>query len=302
MIFPMFALQNEKHMLKFKELIISLLVVLIISGYVSFNKPSPIANEKLITLEKIEKERFPDVVEKVKIEQRIINSTDDILPIEGPKVKPVDYLNAISLAQLPVKEKKQRFVDLVLPAILIAKEEYKARLDWVRSVSKKDNMTPVEEEKLKKLMKDFRATSLQDLEKRLVTHPTSIVLAQASIESGWGTSRFFVQANNIFGVWSFNPDDPRIPTLSTRNGKRMYLYKYNTLSESVDDYFKLLATRKPFEQFRNARLKTQDPFKLVEYLDKYSERGEAYVEDLKAQIRHNNFTKYDSYTLDLGNK
>ncbi len=284
---------NLKMTLTKKKILGFILIILSISVVSCDFTKSNNAESK----EEMDKALFPDVVAKINIEQKEVKSIDDIEPITGPEVKPIDYLNAISLAGLPVKEKKQYFINLILPAILIAKEEYKERLDWVNEVTGKATMDSIEKMKLDKMMKDYRAKSVEDLKVRLVTHPTSIVLAQASIESGWGTSRFFVEANNIFGVWSFNPNDPRIPTLSHRNGKKMYLYKYSTLSESVDGYFKLLATRRPFEAFRQARVKTQDPYKLVDYLVDYSERGEAYVEELKTQIRHNNFTKYDSYKL-----
>jgi len=235
---------------------------------------------------------------KINIVKKNIHSYKDIEPINDSLVKPIDYLNVISLKDLAVAEKKQHFIDLILPAILIAKEEYKERLRWVNRISKKDTLTQADSTLLTELMTRYRAKSITDLKSRLVTHPTSIVLAQASIESGWGTSRFFVKANNVFGVWSFNKDDPRIPSLSTRYGEHMYLYKYESLSESIDDYFKLLSTRKPFNNFRKMRLKTTDPYKLVESLTAYSELGEKYIQLLKNQIRHNNFTRYDHYKID----
>jgi Bax protein len=235
---------------------------------------------------------------EIKLIKRKITTYKDIEPITDSLVRPIDYLNVISLKGLSVKEKKQRFVDLILPAILIAKEEYRERLNWVNLVDAKDSLTAHETKLLGDLMKKYHATNVSDLKLRLKTHPVSIVLAQASIESGWGTSRFFTKANNVFGVWSFDPNDPRIPSLSTRWGKHMYLYKYNSLSQSVDDYFKLLATRRPFEQFRKMRLKTDDPYKLVNYLKDYSEKGEEYVQLLKSQIKHNNFTRYDHYVID----
>ena len=237
-------------------------------------------------------------LKRINIEKKHITTYKDIKPINDSLVKPIDYLNVVSLKDLSIKDKKQYFIDLILPAILIAKEEYKERLEWVNRASSLDSLPAGDKQILAELMKTYRAKSVDDLKIRLITHPVSIVLAQASIESGWGTSRFFVDADNIFGVWSFNESDPRIPSLSTRNGKHMYLYKYNSLSESIDDYFKLLATRMPFSKFRKERAKTNDPYKLVNYLSDYSELGEEYVEALKTQIRHNNFTKYDHYRID----
>ncbi len=234
---------------------------------------------------------------EIKVIKKTIKSYKDIEPINDSLVKPIDYLNTISLKDLPVKEKKQRFIDLILPAVLIAKEEYRERLEWVNTTTAKDTVSEEEKKTLNELITTYKARSVEDFKTRLVPHPTSIVLAQASIETGWGTSRFFVEADNVFGVWSFNTSDPRIPSLSTRNGKHMYLYKYSSLSQSIDDYFKLLATRRPFAEFRQKRLETKNPKILVEYLSDYSELGEEYVEMLKKQIRQNNFTRYDDYRI-----
>jgi len=243
------------------------------------------------------REKIINDLSEIKVVKKTIKSYKDIEPINDSLVKPIDYLNTISLKSLPVKEKKQHFIDLILPAILIAKEEYRERLEWVNITTAKDTISEEEERTLNELMATYKARSVEDLKTRLVTHPTSIVLAQASIESGWGTSRFFVEADNVFGVWSFSASDPRIPSLSTRNGKHMYLYKYSSLSQSIDDYFKLLATRRPFAEFRQKRLKTKNPDILVEYLSDYSELGDKYVQMLKNQIRQNNFTLYDHYRI-----
>ena len=62
---------------------------------------------------------------------------------------------------------------------------------------------------------------------RLKTHPTSIVLAQAAIESGWGSSRFYKEANNVFGVWSYSENEPRIKAMEDREGKSVYVKKYD---------------------------------------------------------------------------
>ena len=250
------------------------------------------------TKQEVKAEKQLNALERINIQKKHIISYKDIEPINDSLVKPIDYLNVISLNNLPVKEKKQYFIDMILPAILIAKEEYRERLEWVNRATSVDSLSNDDKQILANMMKTYRAKNVNDLKIRLITHPTSIVLAQASIESGWGTSRFFVDADNVFGVWSFNKSDPRIPSLSTRYGKHMYLYKYSSLSESIDGYFKLLATRLPFNTFRMERSKTNNPYKLVEYLSDYSELGEEYVEALKTQIRHNNFTRYDHYHID----
>ena len=131
---------------------------------------------------------------------------------------------------------------------------------------------------------------------RLHGFPVSIVLAQAALESGWGTSRFFLQANNPFGIWSFNPDDDRMVASSHRSGEKIYLRKYHNLEQAIEGYYVTLATG-PYSDFRIARRKTSSPYLLCEDLSIYSEKGEVYVKELQQVIRTNDLTKYDSYQI-----
>ena len=228
-----------------------------------------------------------------------LNNVGEIRPVNDSLVKPYDYLNAISLKDLPVKEKKQKFFDMILPAVLIAKYNLNQDVIRVNSISERPEKSRSSKEKsyLEKLMTKYKVESIDDLQVKLATHPTSIVLAQAAIESGWGTSRFFTDANNIFGVWSFNSNDDRIKASSHRSGKNIYLKKYRSLSGSIDNYFETIA-RGPYKEFRKMRLQIKDPYKLIPYLDKYSERGEAYVEEIGTVIRKNSLIKFDSYIID----
>ena len=123
-----------------------------------------------------------------------------------------------------------------------------------------------------------------------------LLLAQAALESGWGTSRFYKQANNIFGVWSYSENEPRIKASEARDGKPIFVKKYDTLPESFASYFKTLA-RGPYKTFRSKRTQTNDVFQLITHLQLYSELREEYVSRLESLIRFNNLEQYDSYTL-----
>lgn len=230
--------------------------------------------------------------------KKSIETVEDIESIDSKFVKPIDYSNVLSLSNLSVQEKKQKFIELILPAILISKYKCKQELMKIDVLSKKKKFTQQEQEYLAKMMKTYRAKDILDLKSRLVTHPTSVVLAQASIESGWGTSRFFIEGRNIFGVWSFHEDEPRIQTKGTRNGKYMYVKKYETISGSIDDYFKTLARGEVFADFRRNRTITQNPYEIIKDLDTYCELGEKYVDKLKDQINHNKLEQYDNYEID----
>lgn len=132
----------------------------------------------------------------------------------------------------------------------------------------------------------------------LKPHPISLTLAQAAMESSWGTSRFFNEAKNVFGVWSFNKKEPRIAAAAQRGNKKIWLKKYATIKDSVRDYYKTLGRSFAFKEFRKERLISNDPLILVTKLDKYSEKGAAYGQELSSMITFNKFLKYDNNNLE----
>lgn len=235
--------------------------------------------------------------EKIKIIEKPILSASDIIPIKDSLVIPYVYTSAVSLNTLPVAEKKQKFFDMMLPAVLVAKGELAIMLQKVNSLSLKPELSPDEKSFIEALKVKYEASNIEILKSRLHTFPVSIVLAQAAIESAWGTSRFFLIANNPFGLWSFDPKQDRIEAKSNRDGTKVYLRKFNNLEKAIEAYYKTLATGASFTNFRAERLKINDPYILVNYLIDYSERREAYVEEVKSVIRDNNLVKYDTYTI-----
>ena len=128
----------------------------------------------------------------------------------------------------------------------------------------------------------------------LKPHPISITLAQAAMESSWATSRFFREAYNIFGVWSFDEDEPRIAAGEKRGDKTIWVKKYSSIEEAIRDYYRTLARGNAFGEFRALREQTSDPHMLVKKLDKYSEKGAKYGEELSSIISFNKFQAYDS--------
>jgi len=189
-------------------------------------------------------------------------------------------------AEMTDIEKKARFQELMLPAV---KKVY-ANLE---SAFLKTEKAVAAGKDLAAMREEYRAATDKDLLGALKPHPVSIVLAQAAMESAWATSRFFVEANNVFGVWSFDPDEPRIAAAQKRGDKTVYVKRYKTLEASIRDYYRTLARGEKFAEFRSLRLTTDDPFELVTKLDSYSEKGALYGEELVAIIRRNEFQQYD---------
>ena len=191
--------------------------------------------------------------------------------------------------QMSVSEKKQHFKDTLVP---IATEIYnELEVQYLAIKLNIENNT--NRETIEKLKKEYNAKTDELLLHSLKPHPISILLAQAAAESAWLTSRFTKDANNIFGVWSFNKKEPRIAASGLRGDKTIYLKKYVSLKEAVRDYYKNLGKTWAYAEFRKERTLTNDPYVLSDYLISYSEKKEVYTELLKSMISYNKFYKYD---------
>ncbi len=191
--------------------------------------------------------------------------------------------------KMTVQEKKERFKSLLGPAVDQVYAELHKRyweIKWALENS-------VDDERITALKVEYKAETDQELLAALKPHPRSIVLAQAAMESAWGTSRFFIKANNIFGVWSFDKDEPRIAAGEQRGEKTIWLKKYDSIYASVKDNYRVLGRSHAFQDFRWLRLETDNPYELVKKLDRYSEKGAEYTDQLISMISFNKFAEYD---------
>ena len=196
--------------------------------------------------------------------------------------------------RLSTAERKKLFVEKTLPAIRNVKSKLDALYDYVLMLSRKSTLSPQETLMLDALKERYKVAGIPCLLNRLKTHPVSIVLAQAALETGWGRSRFYNEANNIFGIWSFNRNEPRIAAGETRGAKTIYVKKYPTLEASIEGYFTMMATARAYSEFRIARKTEQNPFKLIRHLSQYSELRDEYVKRLYYVIKANGFYRYDT--------
>jgi Bax protein len=192
---------------------------------------------------------------------------------------------------LTLKEKKENFINEVLPAINQSRKKLLVTYQSILSLQGK-KLSIQDEEYLNLLYQIYRIKekNIKDLLIAVKPHPTSIILAQAILESGWGTSRFYREANNIFGIWSFNSQDERIKVKGDSN---VYLKKYDSFVESVDDYMLMLSRNSQYLDFRKARFGTNDPFELIKHLKNYSELREEYIRRLRIVIKVNDLIRFD---------
>ncbi len=265
---------------------------------VEYILPKP-NDPKTLSVQKSELPPYSIVDEKILTVDKKIKTPEDIKIFTSKKVEPINYTNTISLNKLQVSEKKQKFFHMILPAILISKANLKIKRERVLSLidTPKEEMDEDDMEFLEALYKKYKTTDIKKLANRLKTHPVSIILAQAAIESAWGESRFFKEGNNIFGMWSFNKNEPRIKAKGTRDGKAVYVKKYANISEAIDDYFVVIG-RGAYKSFRKQRNITDNPLVLVNYLVNYCELDN-YPSKLKKFILHNKLRKFDKFELAL---
>jgi len=191
---------------------------------------------------------------------------------------------------MTVQEKKARFKSLIVPAVDTVYAELMTRYQKVKATVDAGGTN----DDIEALKVEYKASNNEELLMALKPHPKSIAIAQAAMESSWATSRFFNVAYNIFGVWSFDEDEPRVAALKKRGDKTIWVKKYDSIEAAVYDYYRTLGRSSAFAEFRQTRMETEDPFVLVKKLDKYSEKGALYGEELTSIIKFNKFDQYDT--------
>ena len=207
-----------------------------------------------------------------------------------PKTAPVpvivsrDFTRHIPDAHvgLPVKQQKESFVAMVLPLILAANEEIAQRRSAVRRAAKTKDRAGIERwAKLYRVNTDGK--SLDEIEAAILLRadyvPVSLALAQAAIESGWGTSRFARQGNALFGQWAWQASAGIKPAEASNS--RAVVRSFPNLFGSVRAYMHNLNTHPSYATFRErrgmmrGRQRADLGFQLATFMDSYAEIGTA---------------------------
>lgn len=201
----------------------------------------------------------------------------------------------VRLADLSVGEKKRAFVGLLVPAIDAVERDLQWRRDVVERLAEMETHTRDEEKFLAGLFSSYRIKngSMEELLLKMVMPPKSLIISQGALESGWGTSRFFREGNNIFGVWSYNTNEPRIAATTRSNGYTPHLKKYESLKGSVEDYVLLLARGESYRDLRAGMRRGETSTELARHLTMYSELREEYVKRVVSVIESNKLKELD---------
>jgi len=223
----------------------------------------------------------------------------------GQKVKPI-YLTKLpkDLKTLgDTKKKRELFIKIVLPLILDENEKITEDRKKLFKILSKDFNTVGERVWLKRRFKEYKIED-QDLAKlkmRMDIIPVSIAIAQAANESGWGTSRFALEGNALFGQWTWSKKG-----ISPKNkdpDQSHKILQFQILKASVRAYKNNLNTHNAYKEFREVRaqLRQEDRqiigLDLTKYIKNYAAIGEKYVAIIDGIIRQNSLTDFDKAGL-----
>ncbi|WHN66256.1 glucosaminidase domain-containing protein [Cysteiniphilum sp. QT6929] len=220
-------------------------------------------------------------------------------------------------AMTDVKEKKQAFVDYMLPyieTVYLNTLKQRQNLQTIADgFSQQEGLSKPQITFLVELAREYDVdmdvddlkSAIDELLIKVNVVPVGLTLAQAALESGWGTSRFASQGNNYFGQHCFTTGCGMIPTQRGK-GQNFEVQVFNSPEGSIQSYYDMLNTGQNFTEFRDMRDKLSQNNQeltgkvLLEGLDRYSELPEGeYQKRVLSTMNYNNFCRYNNVIEDI---
>ena len=277
-----------------------------------------INNKKIVDNEIDEKNLFDDVMElnespssSVRLSASTLEELFKETKYNLKEIRKTKIVKPVEIGLLPkeikkiesTQKRKDLFIKIVLPLIL--EENNRILLDRKRLfvILNKSINSNSEKEWLKKKLKQYGVVNndLSTLKVRMDIVPVSLAIAQAAKETGWGTSRFALEGNALFGQWTWSDDG--IKPASADSDSKHKVMKFKVLKASVRAYQRNLNTHSSYREFRKVRAIQRDnqgnlnSLELVKYLDEYAETGVKYTEILKKIIEQNKLTDFDKASI-----
>ena len=228
------------------------------------------------------------------------NYTLEVVRIENI-VKPFEVgMLPVELKQIQsTKERKELFIKIVLPLILSENNRIRRDRSTLFKILNKNINSKAEKNWLNNKFKQYGVVNkdVSTLKVRMDEIPVSLAIAQAAKETGWGTSRFAIEGNALFGQWTYSGEGIK-PAGSDKNDKHKVM-AFSVLKASVRAYQRNLNTHSSYKEFRKVRAIQRDndeplnSLELANYLNSYAETGEEYTKILKKIIEQNNLKDFD---------
>ena len=250
---------------------------------------------------------LPDLNLKTETVIQLFKDVDyDLRKVRNDKlVKPIYFtqfprdLDNLQSVQL----KKETFIKIVLPLIVAENEKILDDREKLKILSVKKFTSDLEKQWLRQKLLEYKVkkANLDELMLKMDMIPVSIALAQAAKESGWGTSRFALEGNAIFGQWTW--DGQGIAPLQRDGDKNHKILKFPILRASVKAYKNNLNTHKSYSKFREKRKSLRDKNKkitglaLTGTLKNYAQTGSEYTKILNQIITQNRLSDFEPVRL-----
>ena len=247
----------------------------------------------------------------VSLDTQITLNLFENLKYDLKKIRQWQPVKPIYLSQLPkdldrlknTKTKKDTFIKIVMPLILDENNKILENRKKLFKILGKSTNSMGEKRWLKRRFKEYgiKKGDITELKVRMDIIPASIAIAQAAKESGWGTSRFALEGNAMFGQWTWSKNGIE-PTEKSGNQDHKIL-RFSMLRSSVKAYKNNLNTHRGYREFREKRAELRknnkkiSGLKLVNYLHNYAATGKNYTKILQKIIEQNRLTDFDDATL-----
>ena len=282
------------------------------SNEASTNLPQ---SEDMATIGESEDDNSADIADEENSSKIVFEDYNDkylsqlkLVARDGTIKKGPDY--EVNYTKLPdfkkinhIPDRKKSFFNYLMPAIEYQNQLIRERRQILKGIALKMklNMTlsSAQENYMVTMRDRYRVPPENDrnqavelLLRRVDTLPVSMVLAQAAMESAWGTSRFAREANNLFGQWCYSKGCGLVPKQRS-SSEAHEVQKFRSVDRAIGAYFLNINSHPAYQKIREIRetLRAKgvdlSGHEMVAGLERYSAKGQAYIDELRSLIRTN---------------
>ena len=255
-------------------------------------------------------DQFDDKTAVLQWSQFILNNVNNNIPIARM------YFSRIpkNISEYETKKKKSVFIAILLPIALRGNELVLEQRKYMKTAFVKNNINQIEYFSKKYRISNFKNIKFSNLDQsqlnkikaellmKINTIPISMILSQAIIESGWGSSRFAQEGNALFGQWTWKDDDGIKPQKNLN--ANFSVKNFKNLSDSVNSYILNLNTHPAYDELRKYRSlqlhmgNTVTGYEMANFLQQYAEIGYEYVTKVTNMIKTNKLNKFENSKLE----